>query len=298
MPDARHLIDEGVRAERAGVLDRALDHYREAIEAASDPGTQAEAYTHLADVHREQCHWDEGIAAARSAQEIARQAGLIDHLADAVIAEANVVMTRGDFAAAMPRFEEMIATTTDPRVRGIALQNMASMLAQLGRFGAAERAFQESLGNFYKAGYARGEAIALHNLGRLALDQQDPERAGPLLERALSAANQIGDAELVALASQNLASVLRDTGEIDRARDLAMSALGYFRTAQNRWREIECLRLTGEIHAKTGDHESAVLCVERALALATEIEAEVEIRVTRHLLEKLRGRAGPGAVRR
>src|SRR2546423_12260322 len=170
MPDALELIADGVRAERAGALDRALESYQAAASSAVDADVRAEALTREADVHRTRCDWERGLQAARDAQEIARASQLTNRLCEAVIAEANVLLCRGDFPAAIPKFKEIGSGRLAARLRGIALQNLGSIYAQSGQSGAAERAFSESLGNFHKAGYARGEAIALNNLGRLAID--------------------------------------------------------------------------------------------------------------------------------
>src|ERR687886_368268 len=72
-------------------------------------------------------------------------------------------------------FRQVLETNGEPRVRGIALQNIGSILAQQGSLGAAERAFAESLGYFRRAGYQLGEATALNNQGRVALDRGDAE---------------------------------------------------------------------------------------------------------------------------
>jgi tetratricopeptide (TPR) repeat protein len=287
MSEAHELIAEGVRAERLGALDRALEAYQAAATSAVEPAIRAEALTRQADVFRTQCSWDLAVAAAREAQEVARLAGLSELMAEAMIAEANVHMSQGDFSTAMPKLQEIASTSNDPRLRGIALQNIGSVHAQSGQPRAAERAFGESLGNFHKAGYSRGEAIALNNLGRLALDSNDPVRARPLLERALGIAREVEDSELCALAGLNLASALCAAGEVDYAQDLAMSALGYFAGCHNSWREIECLRLIGDINLKCEDIANAARCYDLALKLAEQIGSEVEMRLSRERLAAL-----------
>ena len=289
MPEAQHHLEAGVRAERAGDLDRALEEYQATIARSDDPAMASEAYTRIADVHRERCNWSDGLAAARTAQEIASRARLDIALANARIAEGNVLMIQGEFAAAMPIFREVADSQVDPKLRGIALQNIGAMLAQLGQHGAAERAFGESLGNFQKAGYPRGQAIALNNLGRFAIDRGVYQDARPLLERALAEAMAIEDRELVALAEQNLATALVHLGESANALDRTMSALGYFTSCRNHYREIECLKLIALIHERSGDAASARKCYERALTLAESIESEVETRVTRHHIKRLEG---------
>lgn len=287
---AADLIAEGVRAERAGALDRALEAYQSAAAQADNPETQARALTHQADVHRSRCQWEASLEAVGRAQDVARAANLTELLAEAVIAEVNLLISRGDPGAAIEKCERIAESSSDSRLRGIALQNLGTIRAQHGQAPAAERAFRESLGNFQKAGYRRGEAIALNNLGRLAIDTSDATGALPLLQRALALGREVEDSELIAITSLNIAWALcASGGNVDRAQDLAMAALGHFSACDNHWREIECLRLIGEINERCLDAANAERCYECALRLAEEIKSDVEVRLTRERLARLRG---------
>lgn len=292
MPDAPEKLEEGIRLERAGLLDRALEAYRFVASESDDPDKVAMALTHESDVHRAQCDWDASLFAARKAQEIAREARLPDRLADAMIAEVNVLMSQGDFGDATLLLNQVVSSTTDARIRGIALQNLGSILAQMGQFNAAERAFTASLASFKEAGYVRGEAIALNNFGRLALDNGDGARAVPLFEEALRLGRQVEDLDLAAMASLNLASALSHNGDYSRAQDLAMAALGYFVVCKNTWREIECLRLIADINERCDDCGNAARCYDLALRLAVDIGAEAEERDVRAKLTALTLRLG------
>ncbi|HKO15876.1 MAG TPA: tetratricopeptide repeat protein [Gemmatimonadaceae bacterium] len=287
--DARiaELIEEGRHAERMGALDRALSCFETAAGAIS-PALAAEALTRQADVHRSRAEWDAGLAAARRAQLVAAGAGMKSQQAEAVVAEANVLMCRGDFPAAMKLFEQLLGEGENAKLRGIALQNIGSMLAQQGHLGAAERAFAESYGCFQRAGYRRGEAISLNNYGRVSLDRQNVGMAEQLLDQALTIAREVEDADLIALAMLNLAEAVAQRGDSARAADLASTALGYFAGCGNRWRQIECLRLIGSLNERRGDHEDAGRCYERGLALAREIGAQVEITSLRDCLARVR----------
>jgi tetratricopeptide (TPR) repeat protein len=289
MPGPSETIAEGVRAERAGALDRALELFSAAAETATDGAQKAQALTHVADVLRARCEWDPAIAAAVEARALAESAGAADAACEARIAEANVLMCRGDFDAAEPCFAQIAAAATDPRLRGIALQNLGSMYAQRGNRPAAECAFGDSLARFEEAGYQRGEAIALNNLGRLALDAGECDMAKGILERALVLARDLEDSELAALVGLNLAWSLCERGDMDRSQDLAMTALGYFADCSNRWREIECFRLIGIINEKCEDVPNARRCYELALNLAEEIGSDREIAITRERLSALAG---------
>jgi tetratricopeptide (TPR) repeat protein len=289
MPVAEDLIADGVRAERAGAMNRALSSYRAVANATADPDLLAEALTREADVHRARCHWALALAAARRAQEIAESARppLLKRLDEAVNAEANVLMCSGDFVAAATKYELLAAKSEEPRVRGIALQNLGSVYAQCGQPVAAQHAFAESLESFVQADYARGQGIALNNMGRLALEQGKCDDGRLLLERALALAREVEDLDLAALASLNLASACCMEGQLDRAQDLAMGALGYFTDSENRWREIECLRLIGDINAKCEDAANAARCYRLAMRLAEQIGSEPEMQVTQERLSAL-----------
>jgi tetratricopeptide (TPR) repeat protein len=270
-------LADGVRAEMHGDLERAVALFGAAARSP-DPCTAAEALTRLADVRRSRGEWDTALDAARHGKAIARTARLETHVLHAMIAEANVLLCRGDFFDARILFEEVLGLTADARMRGLALQNLGSIMAQQGELGAAERYFAESYGQFQHAGYRRGEATALINYGRVTLDRGNPKLAEDLLCQAINAARDVEHAELTALATLNLAEARCRLGDTLQAEDLASEALGVFSGCGNRWRQIECLRLIGTIHEQRGDAENATRCFERGLAIAHEMGATVEIR--------------------
>jgi tetratricopeptide (TPR) repeat protein len=287
--EASELVADGERAEELGALDRAVTSFSEAART-KDAAVAAEALTRLADALRSRAEWDEALDASREGERLARVAGNDLLLAHAIIAEGNVFMCRGDFTEAMALFERVLELTSDPKMRGLALQNIGSTLAQQGQLGAAERAFSESYGYFQRAGYRRGEAMAINNLGRAALDRGDVALAEQLLAQAIETARQDGHEELIALATLNLAAAKAATGKLVEAHELAITALGHFTSAENRWREIECLRLIGSIDEQTGHLEAAAAAFERGLRLAQEIEARVEIRSLSECVDRLRRR--------
>ena len=147
--------------------------------------------------------------------------------------------------------------------------------------------FAESFACFRACGYERGQAIALNNQGRAALDRGDPAGARGTLEQAVDAARQVDDEELIALATTNLSEAMLATNDFDRAHDLVCSALGHFHVSSNRWREVECLRLLGIINTRRGHVDDARRCYDRALELAREIDARLEIARIMELLEAL-----------
>ena len=195
-PDAAEFLRDGMRAEQLGVLDRALDDYMAAAEFASDEDVRTQALTRQADVLRTRCDWEAALDVAQRSRSVAMRAGLRLRAAEACIAEGNVHLSRGKFDDALPIFEEVLASSDDQRLRGIALQNIGSIQAQQGMLEAAVATFGESFTCFEKAGYLRGQAIALNNQGRAALDGGDATSASRILEEALVLAREVEDGEL------------------------------------------------------------------------------------------------------
>ena len=289
MPDSRELLDEGIRREMGGALDDARRMYARACDATDDPDIVAEAWRRLADVHRAQCRWDEALDAARRSAVAAEAAGLRDRVAEAINAEASVHLSRSDFAMATPLFERVLALAEDDRLRGIALQNLGAVAAQSGDLSGAERRFADSYDAFRRAGYTRGEALALNNQGRAALDRGDPLASADLLGQALALARAVQDTDLVALVSLNLAEALAEAGEAEHAEELLSGSLGFFATNGNEWRRVECLRLLGDLLQRRGEGTTAVRCWQQGLDVARRIGARLEEQA---LAQRLDGAGG------
>jgi tetratricopeptide (TPR) repeat protein len=286
VPDSIEQLEEGRRYEGHGVLDRALECYALAADSA-DPAIVAQALTHQSRVYRCRSEWPEALDAARRAQDAARSADLAPLLIEATIAEGNVLMCRGEFAEALVLFRGILEASVDPRVRGIALQNIGSILWQQGQLGAAERALSESFGWFQRADYQLGAAIALNNHGRITLERGNAELAKQLLTQALEAARANEDAELIALVTLNYAEALAALGDHIHAEEKASTALGYFAASGNRWREIECLRLIGMINEQLVNYADSHRCYTRALKIAREIGAKHDERLLQECMTRL-----------
>lgn len=276
MPDPLGDIEEGLRLEKFGMLDRALAHY-EAAASGDDPLTVATAWRRRASVLRTRCEWDAALEAARESAAVAVRHGLDDAHAEALNAEAAVFQSKGDFDAARPLLERILGMTRDPRIRGVALQNLGAIAAEGGDFETAEHRFLESYRCFQAAGYVWGQAFALNNYGRAAMDRENFEIAERVLSRAVDLAREIEDLDLAALATMNLAETMLSAGELEHADEAASTALGYFDMVGNRWRRVECLRLLGDINRRDGQLEIARRCYSQGLELARELGVHLEI---------------------
>ena len=270
-------LEEGYRLEKGGNLDAALACYEEIAATAQDPAALSEAMRCQARVYHTRSSWDAALDAARRAASIASDANLHDAYAKALNAEALVHHARGAFDAAIGPLEEILSITDDFRLRGAALLNLGSIAAQLGDWPRARKRFHLATSCFRRAKDAVGEATALTNYGRAAIDHGNFVVAEPLLSDAVEAARAISDLDLLALATMNRAEAIAGLGNLSEARTMADEALEYFAAAGNTWRRVECLRILGDIAAKAGDRPAAAKLYDEARLLAREIGATREV---------------------
>jgi tetratricopeptide (TPR) repeat protein len=288
MPEAGQRIEDGIRYQRAGALDRALDCFEAVVALAEQgearPEQHAAALRLAASVHRTRCDWDRALAAARRSADIAKNAGLRDQFAEALNAEALVHQSRGEIDDAVALLERALAAAASPRVRGNALQNLGTIAAMQRDFPAAERRFSESYLAFKEAGHEVGTVTALINFGRASLDLGELDAAAPICARAVAEAQRLDHLDLLAVARINHAEVLAARGDTGAARELATAALGHFASAGNTWRRIECLRLLGDIALQDGSRDTALRSYQQGLELAERIGARIEAETLRRKL--------------
>ncbi|HKG90561.1 MAG TPA: tetratricopeptide repeat protein [Gemmatimonadaceae bacterium] len=277
MPDPLELLEEGIRCEHSGALERAFERYQSAAELAEDPDVVSEALRRQAEIYRSRCEWENALETAHRSADVARRAKLPGRVAEALNAQASVYMSRGQFDTAAPLLGQILALTTDDRLRGIALQNLGTIAAQRGDLDAAEQRFAESGRCFERAHYARGQAFALINSAAVQLDRGHYERACELSREAVGRAREVNDMELIALATKNLAEACVGKGDLAKAEDHASEALGFFKLVENSWRQVECYRLLGDICVRRGQCDAGVACYQHGLNLAQRIGAQGEI---------------------
>jgi len=277
MPEWRNALDEGIALQKSGALDRALERYRTVAERTSDPAVLSEALRRQSSVHRTQSDFPTALDAARRAGETASAANLHEQYAEALNAEALVHWAQGDFATAADAFEKILSITNDLRINGNALQNLGAIAAQTGDWELARRRFHQSTVCFQKSGNVWGEAYALGNYGRTALDYGNAFLAAEMLEQALGAARRLEDRDLFSVITMNYAEAMLRRRDATRAEGLAREAMSYFAEAGNSWRQVECLRLLGDIARAGSKPEDALRLYEEGLRLAKSIGAAAEV---------------------
>ena len=284
-------LTEGLRLQKAGLLDEALQRYDAAARSA-DETVRATALCRKADLFRVWSRWDQAADSARESAVVARRAGAYSLYAEAINAEANVYHQRGEFDAAVPLYERVLELPVDDRVRGLALQNMGAIAAQRDDLDTAERFFLDSYWHFRRAGYDWGVAFVLNNQAAAALDRGRYSSAATIARQAIEAARQVDDFELLGIATLNYAEALAALGDLARAETLAAGALGFFVLAKSDVHRAQCLRVLGDIYVKTGERPRARACYTQGLEVAIALGARVDVDKLRQAL----ARVGPTDV--
>ena len=228
------------------------------------------------------------MASAERAVTIAREARLDDLHSEALSALAAVHRGRGHLDDADATLQGALRLAHDERVRGRILQDLGGIAAERDDLETAQQKFVESYGCFRRAGDRRGEAVALNHYGRALLEAGTAPQAARVLAQAIALARELEDEELVALATLNVAATLYLDGDLTLAERRASEALGYFNHAQDAGRQIECLRLLGDITAKAQELATAVQCYVRGMQLALRIGARKELTVLAECLTRVR----------
>jgi tetratricopeptide (TPR) repeat protein len=266
--------------------ERALDAYRDALEAAESVVEQAEANVRISRVLRSLGRWTESKVASTQAIRLAEQAGSRDLTAEAMNVEVGALQVQGYYEAADAIAIRALDYASSPRVRGITLQNLGRGAAERSDFATSDRYFNESIRCFRLANYDLGLAIALVNVGRAALDRGDFQRAVELGDEAIALARRLNALDLLLTGVQNQAAAYAATGRHELAEALLTEALGHFTSAGNLVRQAECLEIMGDLSAQRPDEgDTATRCFTRALTLAARANDQT-------LVERLSRRLG------
>lgn len=290
---AEQMLEEGLRCQKAGLFREAIELYKEARNHATEEAVVARAWRLQAFAHHSLGEWSEALAAAERSEGIAREIGRSDLLAEALNAHAAVHYARAEFKEAARLYELMLETTTDPRVLGLALQNLAIIHSRRGDLDRAQTQLDAAHDCFQEAGYAWGQAHVLNNLAGIALDRGEYGAAEGASRRAMDVAREVDDLDLLAIATLNMAESLAGLGQLEGAETEASTALGQFQRSGNVWRRVACYRLLGDVHERQGDRELAERCWRSGLQVALEIGAEEEASDLRRRLAEGEAAAGP-----
>jgi tetratricopeptide (TPR) repeat protein len=183
-----------------------------------------------------------------------------------------IARVQGDFGEAERRQEDALQL-----VRAMRWQHLGEnfLLHELGlvydegwgRHIAAEKFFAQDLRGTQETGDRTREGFALAGLGRNALYQGDLDRAGALLDRALSLSREVTSQESAAMALRGQSLLAHYRGDDRHARRCAQEAIAIARTTGMRREERLALRLLGHALVGLGAWPEAPIAYEQAAHL-------------------------------
>jgi CHAT domain-containing protein/Tfp pilus assembly protein PilF len=235
---------EALRARvRDGHAPQAEGRLRELLAAVEEKdGPESSRAADVLDVLVEALERDNHSQEAETLQLAQRAVGLREkfdvqdspELAVSLVNLARVQRDRGDFAAARPYFERVLAIRThvlgptDPQI-ATDLDDLAIDLRQLGEFAAAKQHFERALAIRRQRFGAQNVEMAksLNYLGMVAMDMGDYADARQHYARALEIRERVfgKDDPLVAQSVNMLAALLFSTGDYPESRRLYQRAL-------------------------------------------------------------------------
>ena len=135
----------------------------------------------------------------------------------------------------------------------------------------AAEIYQRALAIYQGAGDYRGQARCHNNLGIVHQARGDQENARRELTTAISLGRTAGTPDLWGLATLNLGVMYVKCGEYDRGRELFGEALALFAAVKNSERQLYALYNLAHLDRERGEHESAAELYDVSSALAQRI---------------------------
>ena len=150
----------------------------------------------------------------------------------------------------------------------------------------------QSLELYEELGDLRGQAIVLNNLGLIAQERSDWDKALELYRRVLEIMDMMGDRASVSVAKYNVAEILNDQGRLDEAEVMLREVLRVWRASGNEADAAEARRELGRLFARRAEFDTARELLEAAHAAQTADGRQGEALATAVRLSELDVLAG------
>ncbi len=220
-------------------------------------------------------HVDEGLRALESVADAFPDAPPLDR--NKVLNGAGVLLgERGEYAASRARFEQALAVAReidDPQRTAIALSNLGNISLNEGDLDAAYLMYREALGIYVELDEHVNQAVALENIGLVELARGEREQAIATFERGLASAEAGQSPHEAASVSIPLARARLAAGELDRPRELLISALVTLQELGDPHKSAECMEAFANVAVAEQRAEDAATLLGAAEALRRSIGA-------------------------
>jgi predicted ATPase len=206
---------------------------------------------------------------------------------------------RGHFTEGRARIEQALARDGTPTIaRARALNGAVAIVLGQADTAAGERYGSEALALHRRLGDEHGVAFSLYELGAVAGEQEDFDRAMRLTAESVELLRGLGDDYLACQALLNLGYFHQCVGDFAGGRVLLERGLAEARAAGNAAQQARALGQLAVGSREEGEHDEALLMLGESLEIWAEVVDPAmiarELRRVAYSLAKL-GRAGPAA---
>jgi tetratricopeptide (TPR) repeat protein len=231
---------------------------------------------------------DEALAIAEAALEITQKLGHQKNISSGHIQCANILMDAGRYDEANVRYKLALVAARDAGDRGLEggiLQNLGSLAYDRDQFDRAEHLCRKSLRVFQVAGDHRAIMRAYELLGRVELKAGRLAEARAWWKKSGELAKQLGDQRGLSSVAQNLGIVCQEEGEAARARGEEPAARRHFEEALRS--VAESLEIEQSLGNKPGEAASLGQLAQIHLHIADLDAAEFHAQEARKICESL-----------
>jgi tetratricopeptide (TPR) repeat protein len=210
-----------------GAVDKALEHYQQALDCCPPEDEQEKAgiILHLARFYANRGQIEEGLTLCQQSLEIEDRIGNIGGKAAALHQLAGLKMQQGQIEEAITlcqRSLKLKELTGNVRGKAATFHQLAILKTKQGQFAEASLLCQQSLELEESIGNVHGIAATLHELGRIKSNQGQTEEAIALFRQSLEITENVGYVHARAMTMQQLSILVAARGDF-------VTALGYLK---------------------------------------------------------------------
>ncbi len=262
---AAHLVAEAEAAERAGNRELARIQYDRALRLLRESRAASTILRRIARSHCDDGHLDVALDCLDAALGSAEAHGALSDIAHTKNLAGNILLTRGDYAAAEPMYARALSLaveTGERQLEAMVAQNLGVIASMRGDHPAALERYASSLVVYRTLGMQRQVGHALNNMALVYTHLGRLDEAQAAYDEAIVLCRAAGDVPHRLLALTNAARLHLVRGDLDAAEALCQSVLAEATEAGDERALGETFKHLGVIARARGDYENA----ERHLA--------------------------------
>jgi putative nucleotidyltransferase with HDIG domain len=257
---AAHLVAEAEAAERAGNRELARLQYDRALRLLRESRAASTILRRIARSYCDDGQLDVALDCLDAALGSAEAHGALPDIAHAKNLAGNILLTRGEYAAAEPMYARALALaveTGERQLEAMVAQNLGVIASMRGDLPAALERYASSLVVYRTLGMQRQVGHALNNMALVYTHLGRLDEAQAAYDEAIVLCRAAGDVPHRLLALTNAARLHLVRGDVDAAEALCQSVLAEATDAGDERALGETFKHLGVIARARRDYDGA-----------------------------------------